>query len=65
MNTQIPMASGTPYPVMPLSASVAAKITNTNMNVRTSSVANAWFVVTPFAGAVTPKEPTASGGVMP
>ena len=64
MNTQIPMASGTPYPVMPLLGSVAAKITNTNTKVRTSSTTNACEVVTSFAGAVTPKEPIDWLGVM-
>lgn len=64
MNTQIPMASGTPYPFMPLLGSVTAKIAKTKMNVRTSSTTNACAVVTSLAGAVAPKEPTDWLGVM-
>ena len=65
MKTQIPMASGTPYPDMPLFGSVTAKTVKTSMKVRTSSTPNAWTVVMLFAGAVTPKEPIDSCGVRP
>ena len=64
MNTQIPMASGTPYPAIPLLGSVAANITKTNMKVSMSSTPNACAVETPFEGAVTPNEPIESVGVM-